>query len=160
VTFRRAGSAALAVFTIEPHGPAPRFLSFGIGGKYGQDEADPAHRVRTAVATTALAMPSMRNLRAAPTVVAEGSMVLAWHTNIAARWLDPQQHDGTASLDNFIMALQDALIKDFREVRYDHPALAESCDFAEDAKSATFRLRPGIKFHDGSPVTTADAKWS
>ena len=113
-----------------------------------------------ALATTALAMPTVRNVRAAPAVVAKGKMVLAWHTNIAARWLDPQQHDGTASPDNFIMALQDALIKNFREVRYDHPALAESYDFAEDARSATFRLRPGIKFHDGSPVTPADAKWS
>ncbi len=36
-------------------------------------------------------------------------MVLAWHTNITSRWLDPQQHDGTASPDNFLMALHDAL---------------------------------------------------
>jgi ABC-type transport system substrate-binding protein len=105
-----------------------------------------------ALATTALAMPSVRSARAAATVVPKGKMVLAWHTNIAVRWLDPQQHDGTASPDNFIMALQDALIKNFREIRYDHPALAEGFDFAEDAKSATFRLRPGLKFHDGSPV--------
>ena len=67
-------------------------------------------------------------------------MVLAWHTNIAARWLDPQQHDGTATPDNFLMALHDALIKNFREQKYDHPALAEKFDFAEDAKSATFSL--------------------
>ena len=87
-------------------------------------------------------------------------MVLAWHTNITARWLDPQQHDGTASPDNFLMALQDALIKNFREAHYDHPALAEGFELAEDAKSATFRLRPGIKFHDGAPVTPADVKWS
>ena len=93
---------------------------------------------------------------AAATVVPKGKMVLAWHTNIAARWLDPQQHDGTASGDNFLMALHDALIKNFREVRYDHPALAERYEFAEDAKSATFSLRPGLKFHDGSPVTPAD----
>ena len=70
-------------------------------------------------------------------------MVLAWHTNIAARWLDPQQHDGTASPDNFLMALHDGLIKNFRDVLYDHPALAESFDFAEDAKSATFRAAAG-----------------
>ena len=113
-----------------------------------------------AVATTALAMPFARSVRAAETVAPKGKMVLAWHTNIAARWLDPQQHDGTASPDNFIFALQDALIKNFREVHYDHPALAEGYEFAEDAKSATFRLRPGIKFHDGSPVTPADVKWS
>ena len=113
-----------------------------------------------ALATTALAMPSVRSARAAGTVVPKGKMVLAWHTNIAARWLDPQQHDGTASPDNFIMALHDALIKNFREIHYDHLALAEGFDFAEDAKSATFRLRSGLKFHDGSPVTPEDVKWS
>jgi len=99
-----------------------------------------------ALATTALAMPFVRGSRSAGNVVPSGKMVLAWHTNIASRWLDPQQHDGTASPDNFIFALHDALIKNFREVRYDHPALANGFDFAEDAKSATFKLRPGIKF--------------
>jgi peptide/nickel transport system substrate-binding protein len=93
-------------------------------------------------------------------VVPKGKLVVAWHTNIAARWLDPQQHDGTASPDNFLNALHDGLIKNFRDELYDHPALAERFDFAEDAKSATFRLRAGTKFHDGSPVTPADVKWS
>ncbi|MGH7249031.1 MAG: ABC transporter substrate-binding protein, partial [Pseudomonadota bacterium] len=115
--------------------------------------------LQTALATTALAAPMVRGARAA-TIVPKGKMVLAWHTNIAARWLDPQQHDGTASPDNFIFALQDALIKNFREQRYDHPALAKDYEFAEDAKSATFHLRPGTKFHDGSAVTPADVKWS
>src|SRR5215471_8081533 len=113
-----------------------------------------------ALGTTALAVPSVRSTSAEGTVVPKGKMVLAWHTNIAARWLDPQQHDGAASTDNFLMALHDALIKNFREVRYDHPALAEGYDFAEDAKSATFHLRPDIKFHDGAPVTPDDVKWS
>jgi len=113
-----------------------------------------------ALATTVLAMPAARSVRAAPTIVPKGKMVLAWHTNIAARWLDPQQHDGTATPDNFLMALHDALIKNFREKKYDHPALTENFDFAEDAKSCTFNLRPGIKFHDGTPVTPEDVKWS
>src|SRR5215471_6064549 len=112
-----------------------------------------------ALATTILTTPFVRRVAAA-TVVPKGKMVLAWHTNIAARWLDPQQHDGAASTDNFLMALHDALIKNFREVRYDHPALAEKFEFAEDAKSATFWLRPGLKFHDGTPITPADVKYS
>jgi ABC-type transport system substrate-binding protein len=116
--------------------------------------------LRAALTTTALAAPFVRGLRAAPEVAPKGRMVLAWHTNIAARWLDPQQHDGTASPDNFIFALHDALIKNFRDVHFDHPALAQGYDFAEDARSATFHLRPGTKFHDGSPVTPADVKWS
>jgi len=103
---------------------------------------------------------SARRTVQAASVVPQGKLVLAWHTNIAARWLDPQQHDGTASPDNFLMALHDGLIKNFREEHYDHLALAERYEFAEDAKSATFWLRPGIKFHDGTPVTPADVKWS
>jgi peptide/nickel transport system substrate-binding protein len=114
----------------------------------------------TALATTALSMPSARAVRAASEVAPNGKIVLAWHTNIAARWLDPQQHDGTASPDNFIFALHDALIKNFREEHYQHPALAEKFEFAEDGRGATFRLRAGSKFHDGSPVTPADVKWS
>ena len=113
-----------------------------------------------ALATAGLAIPFAPTVRAAGGVVASGKIVLAWHTNIASRWLDPQQHDGSASPDNFIMAVHDALIKNLRERRYDDPALSESYAMAEDAKSATFRLRPGIKFHDGTPVTLDDVKWS
>src|SRR6516162_8061651 len=116
--------------------------------------------LRTVILAPALAAPLLHSASAAPSVVSKGKMVLAWHTNIATRWLDPLQHDGTASPDNFIMALHDALIKNFRERRYDCPALAERYDFAEDGKSAIFKLRPGIKFHDGSRITPEDVKWS
>ena len=111
-----------------------------------------------AAALAGIASP-LRSARAAQ-VVPDGKMVLAWHTNIAARWLDPQEHDGTASPDNFLMALHDGLIKNFRDGLYDHRALAERFDFAEDARSATFWFRAGTRFHDGAPVTPADVKWS
>ena len=101
-----------------------------------------------------------RTAAAAGEVTPAGKMVLAWHTNIATRWLDPQQHDGTATPDNFLNAVHDALIKNFRDQKYDHLALAEHFEFPDDAQSATFRLRHGVKFHDGSPVTTEDVKWS
>jgi len=117
---------------------------------------------RTVLRSTAagvLAGP-LNHSAAAADVAPKGRLVLAWHTSIAARWLDPQQHDGTASPDNFLMAVHDALIKNFREIKYDHPALAETFEFAEDAKSATVRLRAGSKFHDGTPVTPADVRWS
>ena len=115
--------------------------------------------LRTAALATITA-PFAHSAHAAEKVVPSGSMTLAWHTNIAPRWLDPMQHEGTATPDNFLMIVHDALIKNFKEKLYDHLALAERFEFAEDARSATFRLREGIKFHDGSPVTPDDVKWS
>ena len=55
--------------------------------------------------------------------------------------------------------MHDALVK--HDARPDFaPSLAESYDVAPDFKSATFKLRPDIKFHDGSPVTPEDVKFT
>ena len=40
------------------------------------------------------------------------------------------------------------------------PELAESFALAPDGMSVTFKLRQGATFHDGTPVTAYDAKWS
>ena len=40
------------------------------------------------------------------------------------------------------------------------PELAESWKIAPDGESVTFKLRKGAKFHDGTPVTAKDVKWS
>ena len=64
----------------------------------------------TTLATSALAAPSVRVVHAAGSDAC-GGMVLAWHTNIAPRWLDPQQHDGGAAPDNFLSAVHDALLR-------------------------------------------------
>ena len=40
------------------------------------------------------------------------------------------------------------------------PELAERWEVAEDGMSVTFHLRRDATFHDGSPVTAADVKWS
>jgi peptide/nickel transport system substrate-binding protein len=40
------------------------------------------------------------------------------------------------------------------------PELAESWEIAPDGMSVTFKLRKDAKFHDGTPVTAKDVKWS
>lgn len=40
------------------------------------------------------------------------------------------------------------------------PELAESWLIAPDGQSVTFKLRKSAKFHDGTPVTAKDVKWS
>src|SRR2546430_3949062 len=91
---------------------------------------------------------------------AKGKFVPAWPAGLASRWLDPQEQDGTATPDNFLTALHDALVKNQGTQLYDHPGLAERFTIAADAKSATFTLRKGIKFHNGEPVTPQDVKFS
>src|SRR5216683_5342368 len=107
-----------------------------------------------AVASTAIPFSSPAG------AAAKGKIVLAWHAGFASRWLDPQEHDGTATPDNFFTAIHDALIKNQGTQLYDHPALAERFTIAPDARSATFTLRRGIKFHNGDPVTPQDVKFS
>ncbi|NEQ43251.1 MAG: ABC transporter substrate-binding protein [Leptolyngbya sp. SIOISBB] len=49
-------------------------------------------------------------------------------------------------------------------ISYDYtvlePELAESWEIAEDGMSVTFTLRSDATFHDGTPVTANDVKWS
>lgn len=49
-------------------------------------------------------------------------------------------------------------------ISYDYtdvqPELAESWEVADDGMSVTFALRQDATFHDGSPVTANDVKWS
>src|ERR1700709_162877 len=40
------------------------------------------------------------------------------------------------------------------------PELAENGEVAADGMSCTFKLRKDAKFHDGTPVTANDVKWS
>src|ERR1700693_5263708 len=40
------------------------------------------------------------------------------------------------------------------------PELAESWQIAADGMSVTFKLRKDARFHDGTPVTAKDVKWS
>ena len=110
----------------------------------------PDHAGRRGIlAGGAAALAGIASRAPAAPVVPQGKLTLAWHTNIAARWLDPQQHDGTASPDNFLMAIHDGLIKNFRSELYHHPALAERFEFAEDAKSAHVLAAPGTSSMTG-----------
>lgn len=40
------------------------------------------------------------------------------------------------------------------------PSVAESWDISEDGRTYTFHIRPGITFHDGSPLTAEDVVFS
>src|SRR5712691_4355518 len=89
----------------------------------------------------------------------KGKLTYGWHTTISPAWLDPQENPPQITPYNFQYALHDALVKHMPGKPF-APGLAESYEVAPDFKSAVFKLRPGIKFHDGSPVTPDDVKFT
>lgn len=89
----------------------------------------------------------------------KGRLVYAYTTTIPPAWLDPQENPPQVTPYLVAYALHDALVKHMPG-RPLAPSLAESYEVAPDYRSATFTLRPGIKFHDGSPVTPEDVKFT
>lgn len=61
--------------------------------------------------------------------------------------------------DAVILHVVEGLVA-FREDTSVGPLLAESIERAPDGLAYTFRLRPGLRFHNGAPVTAAEVVWS
>jgi peptide/nickel transport system substrate-binding protein len=89
----------------------------------------------------------------------KGQFNYVWHTTISPAWFDPQENPPQITPYNFAYALHDALVKHLPEQPF-APSLAESYEVAPDFKSATFKLRQGIKFHNGDAVTPEDVQFT
>ena len=90
----------------------------------------------------------------------EGSIVLAYHTALSPKWLDPQVAPASRTpYSAFLQSVFDPLIGAMPNGRFVY-LLAEDFEMTDDFKKATFRLREGITFHNGEPVTTEDVQFS
>lgn len=81
------------------------------------------------------------------------------HITVDAATLDPHQ-SSTGVDDHYLWPLYDSLVtyslKDFSPV----PQLAEKWETTPDGLTYTFRLRPGIKFHDGTDLNGQAVKYN
>ncbi len=99
-------------------------------------------------------------LAATPAVAApEGTLTFALHFSPVTRWLDPAEGESTITPFLLLYALHDGLLKPMAGSG-SAPSLAESWSMSKDGLSAEFILRPGIKFHNGDPITSDDVKFS
>jgi len=73
------------------------------------------------------------------------SRLVAWNV------YDKLVSHGVKQLDNGAMGYDVSVMQ---------PELAESWDISPDGKTIVFHLRQNATFHDGSPVTADDVKWS
>ena len=88
-----------------------------------------------------------------------GRAVMAWHVTIAPSWFDPSTAPPQITPFGMLYAIHDALVRPYPGQKMG-PSLAESWEESEDGLTYTFKLRPGLKFHNGDPVTTEDVKFS
>ncbi|HYR40472.1 MAG TPA: ABC transporter substrate-binding protein [Methylomirabilota bacterium] len=89
----------------------------------------------------------------------EGTLTFALHFSPVTRWLDPAEGESTITPFLLLYALHDGLLKPMAGSG-SAPSLAESWSMSKDGLSAEFILRPGIKFHNGDPITSDDVKFS
>jgi peptide/nickel transport system substrate-binding protein len=88
-----------------------------------------------------------------------GQFSMAWHVTIAPSWFDPSTAPPQITPFGMLYAIHDALVRPYPGFKMG-PSLAESWKESPDGKTYEFKLRAGLKFHNGDPVTTEDVKWS
>jgi peptide/nickel transport system substrate-binding protein len=97
---------------------------------------------------------------AAPAAAApEGTITYGLHVAIAARWVDPGEAEAIVTPFMFHYAIHDALVKPMPG-NENTPSLAQSWSVSRDGLTYEFVLRKGVKFHDGSPLTADDVKFT
>src|SRR5262249_53643100 len=108
-----------------------------------------------AAPTLAIALAVPASAQTAPA----GEAVMAWHVTIAPTWLDPSTAPPQITPFGILYAIHDALVKPLPNQRMG-ASLAESWTESADGLVYEFKLRRGLKFHNGDPVTTEDVKFS
>jgi len=107
-----------------------------------------------------LALMAALFVDAAPGAAApEGQMTWGVHITLAPTWFDPAETPGIGTPFMILYALHDALVKPMPGNAM-APGLAESWSVSKDGLVYEFVLRPGVKFHNGDPVTSDDVKFS
>ena len=88
-----------------------------------------------------------------------GELTVAFHVTIAPSWFDPSTAPPQITPFGVLYAIHDALVRPLPGQKLG-PSLAESWSESPDGRMYEFKVRRGLKFHNGDPVTTEDVKFS
>jgi peptide/nickel transport system substrate-binding protein len=88
-----------------------------------------------------------------------GEVTMAWHVTIAPAWFDPSTAPPQITPFGMLYAIHDALVRPLPGQKTGN-SLAESWKESPDGRVYEFRLRKGVTFHNGDPVTADDVKFS
>jgi peptide/nickel transport system substrate-binding protein len=89
----------------------------------------------------------------------EGEMRWAIYVTLAPAWFDPAEVVGVLTPFWVLTAMHDALVKPMPGNLLT-PSLAESWKVSPDGRVYEFKLREGLKFHNGDPFTAEDVRFS
>jgi peptide/nickel transport system substrate-binding protein len=89
----------------------------------------------------------------------DGQITIAFDVSIAASFFDPADTAGIATPFVFAYAMHDALLKPLAGNNM-APCLAESWKESPDGLTYEFKLREGLRFHNGDPFTAEDVKFT
>ncbi len=89
----------------------------------------------------------------------EGEMRWALYVTVPPAWFDPGEVVGVITPFWVLYAMHDAVVKPMPG-NHLTPSLAESWTMSADQKTYEFKLRQGVKFHNGDPFTADDVKFS
>ena len=106
------------------------------------------------VVVTGLALPL-----AAAAQPAQGEAVVAWHVTLTPSWFDPSTAPPQITAFGMLYALHDALLRPLPGQRIGN-SLAESWTESADGRTYEFKLRRGLRFHNGDRLTAEDVKFS
>ncbi|PYM91612.1 MAG: hypothetical protein DME04_18575 [Candidatus Rokuibacteriota bacterium] len=88
-----------------------------------------------------------------------GEAVMAWHVTIAPSWFDPSTAPPQITPFGLLYAIHDAMLRPLPGQKMGN-SLAESWKESPDGKTYEFKLRRGLKFHNGDSLTAEDVKFS
>ena len=88
-----------------------------------------------------------------------GEVTVSFHVTVTPAWLDPSTAPPQITPFGVLYAVHDALVRPLPGQKMG-PSLAESWTESPDGLVYEFRLRRGLLFHNGDPVTTEDVKFS
>ncbi|MGH7354884.1 MAG: ABC transporter substrate-binding protein [Candidatus Rokuibacteriota bacterium] len=114
------------------------------------------HRALVLLAAVVLAVGTARE---ADAQIPADTVVIAMHVTLAPSWFDPSTAPPQITPFALLYAIHDALVRPYPPHKMG-PSLAESWKESPDGKTYEFKLRAGLKFHNGDPVTSEDVKFS
>jgi peptide/nickel transport system substrate-binding protein len=89
----------------------------------------------------------------------EGEMRWALYVTLSPVWFDPGEVVGLITPFWVLYAIHDAVVKPMPG-NLTAPSLAESWTLSADQRVYEFKLREGVRFHNGDPFTAEDVKFS